>query len=224
GKKFRNGINGRQIIGVVKDFNFVSKHHSIRPLVLDLDLRDRAFDLFIKYMTVRISGQNVQASINTLEGVWKAYMPERPFEYFFLSEDLKSLYESEEKLSKVTIIFSGFAIFVACLGLFGLATFTAEQRRKEISIRKVLGGSVPHVVWLLSRNFSKLVIIAFIISCPLAYWILKLWLSNFAYKIEIKPDLFVVAGTIALLVALVTVSYQSIKAAFTNPASVLKNE
>lgn len=224
GKKFRNGVNGRQIIGVVKDFNFVSKHHPIRPLVLDLNSHDRAFDLFIKYMAVRITGQNVTGSVNKLEKTWKKYMPERPFEYFFLADDLKGLYESEEKLSRVTVIFSGFAIFVACLGLFGLATFTAGQRKKEISIRKVLGGSVSHIVWLLSRNFSRLVIIAFVIACPLAYWLLNLWLSNFAYKIDIKPDLFVVAGVLAMLVALVTVSYQSIKAAFTNPATVLKNE
>ena len=175
-------------------------------------------------MAVRISGQNIQESIATLEDVWKEYMPERPFEYFFLADDIKKLYESEEKLGSVTVIFSGFAIFVACLGLFGLATFTAEQRKKEISIRKVLGGSTSHVVWLLSRNFSKLVVIAFIISCPLAYWILNLWLSNFAYKTVIKPDLFFLAGLIALTVALITVSYQSIKAAFTNPSRVLKND
>ncbi|MDN5213486.1 ABC transporter permease [Fulvivirgaceae bacterium BMA12] len=226
GKKFRwfGDENGRKIVGVVKDFNFVSKHHPIRPLVLDLDLRDQAFDLFIKYMAVRISGQNVKASVARLEKVWKKNMPERPFDYFFLDENLKSLYKSEEKLSKVSVIFSGFAIFVACLGLFGLATFTAEQRKKEISIRKVLGGTVPHIVWLLTSNFSRLILIAFVISCPLAYWILNSWLSGFAYKIRIQPDVFMIAGAVALVVAVTTISYQAIRAAFTNPANVLKNE
>lgn len=224
GKIFNNGTNGRKIIGVVKDFNFVSKHHPVRPLVLDLNLRDRAFDLFIKYMVIRISDQNPQQSIMTVEGVWKKYMPERPFEYFFLNDDLKKLYTAEEKLSKVTIIFSGFAIFVACLGLFGLATFTAEQRKKEISIRKVLGSDISHIVWLLIRNFSKLVLIAFVISCPLTYWLLNLWLSNFAYKTQIRPDIFVMAGAVAILVATIAIGYQSIKAALTNPANILKND
>ena len=226
GKKFswNSRTNDRKIVGVVKDFNFVSKHHPIRPLVVDLDLRDQAFDLFIKYMAVRISGQNVKSSIATLEKVWKKNMPERPFDYFFLNENLKGLYKAEEKLSKVSVIFSGFAIFVACLGLFGLATFTAEQRKKEISIRKVLGGTVSHIVWLLTSNFSRLILVAFIISCPIAYWILSSWLSGFAYKIQIQPDVFVIAGAMALAVAVTTISFQAIKAAFNNPASVLKNE
>lgn len=223
GKTFNDRPN-RKITGVVKDFNFTSKHQPIRPLVLDLNLNPRAFDLFIKYVAVRVNGENIPETISWLKDKWKAQMPGWPFEYFFLENDLDKLYKSENKMSTVTLIFAGLSILVACLGLFGLTTFTAEQRKKEISIRKVLGSSDLQVFFLFSRQFFVLIFIAMIIAFPLSWVVMKKWLSGFAYQVDIDLKLFILGAFTATVIAFVTILHQGLTAAHHNPADVLKTE
>jgi putative ABC transport system permease protein len=223
GKTFAQAPN-RQIVGVIKDFNFTSRHQPIRPLVLDLNLNPRAFDLFIKYMAVSVSGKDVPETISWLQQKWKAQMPGWPFEYFFLENNLENLYKSENKMSKITLIFSGLSILVACLGLFGLSAFTAEQRKKEMSIRKVLGGSESEIFLLFSGKFFVLILISNLFAFPLAYVLMKQWLSTFAYQVDIDFTLFLFAALAAAGIALITVCYQALRTAHINPADVLKNE
>jgi putative ABC transport system permease protein len=223
GKRFSDRPN-RMIVGVVKDFHFTSRHQPIRPLVLDLNTQDSGFDLFIKYMAVRISGADVSKTLDYLEQQWKAQMPGWPLEYFFLEDDLQKLYETENKMSKVTLIFSGLSILVACLGLFGLSTFTAEQRKKEMSIRKVLGSTDYEVFLLFSKQFFGLILIANLVAFPVAYIVMKQWLSSFAYQVNVDFTLFGIAGLSAVIIAFLTISYQALRAARSNPADVLKTE
>jgi len=224
GKSFRGGRSRGEIIGVVKDFNFASKHNPISPIVLDLDTRPGAFNLFLKYMAVRVDADNFQETIGVLESTWKEMVPERPFEFFFLDDELNNLYKAEEKLGKVAGIFSGLTIFVACLGLLGLASFMAEQRKKEIGIRKVMGGSISEIVMLLSGGFSKLVLVSLILAGPIAWYSIDYWLQNFAYHIDINLWVFLLVGLGTLIFTLATISYQSIKAASMNPIDSLKYE
>jgi putative ABC transport system permease protein len=223
GKTFGNRSN-RRIVGVVKDFNFTSRHQPIRPLVLKLNTHDQAFQLLLKYMAIRIDGKNVPETLAWIEQQWKAQMPGWPFEYFFLENDLEKLYKAENKMSKITLIFSGLSILVACLGLFGLSTFTAEQRKKEMSIRKVLGSSDSEIFMLFSKHFFALILIANVVAFPLAYLIMKKWLSSFAYQVEIDLSLFLISGLAAVAIAFFTICYQAWRASHTNPAEVLKNE
>lgn len=220
---FRNRLEGK-IIGVVRDYNFVSKHNPIGPLVLPLNTRPRAFDLFIKYLAVKVDGNNLQAAVNDLKNAWHTVLPNRPFDYFFLDDRLNESYLGEQKMSKVTIIFSGLAILVACLGLFGLATFSVEQRTKEIGVRKVLGITTPQVLILLSKEFMPLVFVAFILAVPLSYILLREWLSTFAYRVGIEAIPFMVAGLITFLVCMITVAYNAWKASKINPIDTLKHE
>lgn len=155
---------------------------------------------------------------------WKTLSPDYPFEYHFLDESYEQLYESERKTGTIFNFFSLVALFIACLGLYGLASFSAEQRTKEIGVRKVLGASVAEVVFLLSKEFTKWVLMANIIAWPVAYYFMNKWLEDFAYRIDITLWVFVLSGGIALLIALVTVSYQAIKAALANPVESLRYE
>lgn len=223
GKKFGVKPN-RKIVGVVKDFNFTSRHQPIRPLVMDLNLNPRAFDLFIKYMAVRISKDDVAGTIAYMQKQWKEQMPGWPFEYFFLENNLENLYKAENKMSKITLIFSGLSILVACLGLFGLSTFTAEQRKKEMSIRKVMGSSDSEIFLLFSKRFVTLIIIANVVAFPAAYFMMKQWLATFAYQVNIDFKLFILSALAAAAIAFLTICYQGIRAAHANPAEVLKNE
>jgi putative ABC transport system permease protein len=213
-----------RIVGVTQDFNFSSKHEPIGPIVLPLNTFPGAFNLFIKYMAVRISPTNTQASIQTLEKLWKTMLPGRPFDYFFLDNELNNLYKAEANLSKVAGTFSCLAIVVACLGLFGLASFNAEQRKKEIGIRKVLGSSVQQIIFLIFSDYSKLLVASIIIACPIAYFGLDRWLSTFAYRIDIPLSVFFLASVLTILVALLTVSYKSFSVARSNPVDSLKYE
>jgi putative ABC transport system permease protein len=223
GKKFDNRPN-KTIIGVVKDFNFTSRHQPIRPLILKLNTSQQGFDVLIKYMAVRINGKDVEGTIRWLEQQWKAQIPGWPFDYFFLKDDLEKLYVAENKMSKITLIFAGLSILVACLGLFGLSTFTAEQRKKEMSIRKVLGGSGMEIFMLFSKRFFLLILISNVIAFPLAYILMKQWLATFAYQVDINLMLFLLAALAALGIAFITICYQALRTAHTNPAEVLKNE
>lgn len=223
GKRFAQRPN-RKIVGVVKDFNFTSRHQPIRPLVMDLNLNPRAFELFIKYMAVRIGKDDVAGTIAYMQKEWKEQMPGWPFEYFFLENNLENLYKAENKMSNITLIFSGLSILVACLGLFGLSTFTAEQRKKEMSIRKVMGSSDSEIFLLFSKRFVTLIIIANVVAFPAAYFMMKQWLATFAYQVEIDFKLFILSALAAAAIAFLTICYQGIRAAHSNPAEVLKTE
>lgn len=213
-----------KIIGVVADFNFASKHHPMSPIALDLWTAPFTFRLFMKYMAVKVDAEHLQESIAMVESVWQKFIPSRPFEYFFLEDRLNESYKSEIKLSKITTIFSLLAILVACLGLFGLATFTMEQRTKEIGIRKVLGIQTSQIVLLLSKDFMVLVGLSFVIAVPLAYMMIDWWLAGFAYRVDLVLWPFLVAGVATFMVAMITVGAHSLKAATINPVKTLKYE
>jgi putative ABC transport system permease protein len=176
------------------------------------------------HISLKVQTKELAHTVTFIESKWKELFPNHPFEYFFLDEEFNKQYAADEKIGRTFLVFTGIAIGVACLGLFGLATFTAQQRTKEIGVRKVLGASVPTIVLLLSREFTKLVIIAFLIATPLSYVLIGKWLENFASRIGISWDIFIIAGVGVLLIALLTVSYQSIKAALANPVKSLRSE
>ncbi|UZR97265.1 ABC transporter permease [Chondrinema litorale] len=224
GKSFDLGKVKGNVIGVVDDFHFTSRHKPITPLVLDLDVRPGAFNLFIKYMAIRVDDQDMAKTLGYLQNEWEKIIPGRPFEYFFLDQNLQQLYESEEKLSSIAGIFAIIAIIVASLGLLGLSAYMTEQRKKEISIRKVLGSSIWQVIILLSGNFMNLILIAFVIACPLAYFGLDFWLNQFAYRVDIEFIYFVYAGLAVLFFAFLTISVQTIRTAYINPAYMLKDD
>jgi putative ABC transport system permease protein len=213
-----------RIIGVTKDFNFVSKHEPVAPLVLQLNNSAGAFRLSLKYMAVRIDPGSAQQSISELERLWKQFLPDRPFEYFFLDHELDNLYKGETNLIKVCGTFAGLAVIVACLGLFGLASFNAEQRKREISIRKVLGSSIQKIVLLILTDYARLLLIAIVIACPLAWFTLDRWLTTFAYRIDIPIYVFAFASLATICIALVTVGYKSYSVASTNPVDSLRSE
>lgn len=224
GKPFEyNQYNG-QIVGVVKDFNFVSKHKRIEPLVLQLRSHPGHFSFSLKYVAIKLKSDHLPETVAAIEEKWKELVPGRPFDYFFLDQELDKLYKDEERLGKVASVFSLLAVIVACLGLFALASFMAEERRKEIGIRKVMGSSVPQIVMLLSKDFSKLIVIAFLIACPLAWYAMYTWLNNFAFHIGINWLVFIAVGVITLIIALLTISYRSLQAALANPVKTLRHE
>ncbi|MEJ7644084.1 MAG: ABC transporter permease [Chryseolinea sp.] len=210
------GVKGR-VIGVVKDFHFESLHEDIIPLVFQSGQ-------YHNRLSIKLSGNNIQDGIESIEKVWKDFLPHRPFEYDFLSVQYEHLYESEQKQGQLFIIFAGLAILIACLGLFGLATFNAMQRVKEIGIRKVLGASVPSILALLSREIVLLIIISNIIAWPLAWYFMNEWLNTFAYHIDMNVLIFMIAGGVAIFIALITVSTQTMKAATSNPTQTLRYE
>ena len=210
------------IVGVAKDFHFQSLRDEITPLVIF------SKEIFgpqanSQRMAIKIKPGEFQSAIGKIERMWKEFAPERPIHYEFLDDNLKTGYSDEQRSSKMFTIFSGLAIIIACVGLFGLSAFTASQRTKEIGIRKVLGASVSGVVMLLTREFTKLVLIAFLVAVPLSWWMMNQWLSTFAYRIGLGAGPFLMAGLIALAIAWLTISYQSIKAAVVNPVSSLKS-
>jgi len=205
------------IVGVIKDFHFSSLKENISALGLRLG-RSRGL------MSFRFKTENAAALISFLENEWKEFAPDQPFAYSFLEQRFGAMYKTEQRVGDIFSIFSGLAIFTACLGLFGLASFTAEQRTKEIGVRKVLGATVGSVTTLLSKDFVKLVLIANLIAWPLAYFVMNRWLQDFAYRIEIGWWVFALAGGLALLIALLTVSTQAIKAALANPVEALRYE
>ena len=206
------------VIGVVKDFNFSSLHEKIAPLII---YPKRGLTAFLP---VRISSKDINGTISLLNKEWKKFVPDKPFEYFFLDEDLAKLYRSELKTGEIISSFSVLAIFIACLGLFGLAAFTAERRTKEIGIRKALGATVPGVIFLLSKEFTKWVLIANIIAWPVAYYFMNDWLKDFAYRINIPMWSFVISGCLALTIAWLTIGANAIKAARANPVESLRYE
>lgn len=216
-KMFLGNHRPGYVRAVIKDFHFASLHNAIKPLVLFPESRARI-------MLVKIGGQNISETIAFLENTWKKLVPHRPFEYSFLDEEYNKLYSAELRIGKVLNIFASIAILLACLGLFGLSSYAAQQRIKEISIRKVLGASVRHIVAILSKDFIKLAFIATLIAFPIAWWVGNKWLQDFIYRVEVSWWIFLVAGSAAILIALLTVSIQAIKAAMANPVKSLKTE
>lgn len=207
------------VVGVVKDFHFKSLHHEISPVVYIGNPGDRA-----GFMSVRIQPENISGTLSFLEQKWDEFTGGQPFNYSFLDDDLADQYEAEQKTRQISGIFSALAVLIGCLGLFGLAAFTAEQRTKEIGIRKILGASVSNIVILMVKDFIKLVGFAFIIGSPLAYYLMSRWLQNFAYATNVRLDSFLWAGVLALGIALLTVSFQAIKAAIAEPVDSLRYE
>ncbi len=225
GKRINNWARNRgdfTVIGVIKDYHYESLHQEIRPQALFLS--DGYYTNVESYISVRLNTENISETIGYVENTWKDFAPNKPFEYSFLDEDYDNLYMNEQQTRKLFSIFSFLAIFIACLGLFGLASFIADRRTKEIGIRKVLGASVPGIVQILNRHFVKWVFIANLIAWPIALFIMDRWLQNFAYRIELSWWMFVLAAVLALVIALITVSFQTVKAALRNPVDSLRYE
>ena len=220
GKRFKekNGPEG-YIVGVMKDFHVQTLHNAIRPVVF------RVFTGGAKHLYLKLGTQNMQETLAFIEKTWDEFLPQIPFTFWILNDDLTRVrYQNEIRTGNALTAFSGLTIFVACLGLFGLISFRAEQKTKEIGIRKVLGASVFSIFNLLAREFVKLVIVACVIACPIAYLFAGRWLQDFAYRIDLHVMYFLIGGVLALLLALATMTYQALKAARTNPVDALRTE
>ncbi len=221
-----------QVIGITRDFNFESLHSTVQPLVMAYDpvavIRTASDwssnDTPNPKISIKISGDNLQATLSTVRLAWQKIAPEQAFQYAFLDDTIDKQYQAETRLSQVVGIATGLAILIACLGLLGIATLTIAQRTKEIGVRKVLGATVSGITGLLAKDFLKLVAIAILIAAPLAWYFMRQWLADFAYRIDIHWSMFVAGGLIAAVVAFLTVSVQSVKAALANPVESLRNE
>jgi putative ABC transport system permease protein len=208
-----------EVLGVIRDFNFESLKNNIRPMIILLQ------DGANMEGGIRFTSDDVRKNIDIVEKVWKKYAPDAPFEYSFLNANFADKYKSEERMGQVFIIFTALAIIIACLGLLGLVTYSAEQRGKELSIRKAMGATVSQLVLLLSKDFLRLIIIAFVMAIPLTWYLLeKLWLQSFAYRVGFDVGIMLLAGGVALFVALLTISIKAYKAATSNPVEALKND
>jgi len=216
---FRDSTYNFEIVGVVKDFHFEDLHVPIAPYGFQL-LTPPQYN----YMVVHAKPGNINSILQSIQNTWHNLNPTEPFEYSFLDQDFQKNYEAENRLSSIVGYFTAIAILISCLGLFGLATFSAEQRIKEIGVRKVLGASVTSIVTLLSKDFLKLVAIAILIASPVAWWAMNKWLQSFAYKINIGAMVFIITTFVAILIALITISFQAIKAATANPVKSLRSE
>jgi putative ABC transport system permease protein len=208
------------VIGVVKDFHFQSLRDEITPLVMF----SNEFLRFNGFISIRVKPENVQGTIAQIENRWKVLAPGQPFRYSFLDDNIQREYAEEKRSGQLFSVFSGLAIIIACVGLFGLSAYTASLRTKEIGVRKVLGASVAGVTVLLSKDFTKLVLIAFVLAVPVSWWLMNNWLQSFAYRITPGAGSYLLAGLAALSIAWLTVSYQSIKAAMVNPVKSLRSE
>ncbi len=214
GQQYRFGV-----VGVVKDFHFKDLHMDIESYGFLLNI-----DSSPNYLIANLGVGNMSGDLNNIENTWKSFIPDEPFEYSFLDQDFQKNYEAEDKLSQMISYFTLIAILISCLGLFGLATFSAEQRIKEIGLRKVLGASSTNLVALLSRDFLKLVAISIVVASPVAWYIMDQWLQTFAYRIDITWKVFAFTAILAIIIALVTVSFQAMKAALVNPVKNLRTE
>jgi putative ABC transport system permease protein len=212
-----------KVIGVAKDFNTESLKSEVSPFAL-FHHSSKTYSTPGSFVLVSVKSQDIRTVISDLEKKWKAFAPAVPFEYSFLDKNFEELYRAEERMGTVFGIFTFLSIAVACLGLFGLSVYTAERRKKEIGVRKVLGASVRSVVSLISKEFVKLVCISALIASPLAWWAMDTWLRDFAYRISIQWWVFAFAALMALLIAIITISFQAIKAAVANPVRSLRTE
>lgn len=218
GQRFVGQGDTGQVIGVIKDFHYRNLHDKIGPMVI------KAPDRFLSTLLIRVAPGKMAAALASIEKNWKQFLPAQPFEYNFLDEEFDRIYKADRKTATLIWIFAGLAIFISCLGLFGLSTFTAQRRIKEVGIRKVLGASVTSIVRLLSAEFMVLVLISFAIAAPLAGWAMSRWLQDFAYHIQLKWWMFLLAAGVALIITIITVSLQAGKAAVSNPVKNLRTE
>jgi len=219
GKKIDWGLGKKgKVVGVVKDFNFRSLHENVAPLIMHINPD------WTSYVAVRLKSANISETIKNIESSWKRVATNSPFAYTFLDDDFANMYKAEDNMQSVLTLFTALAVFVACLGLFGLAAFTIRQRFKEIAVRKVLGASTINITRLLSKDFLKLVLISALIAFPVAWFGIWKWLQDFAYRVQIAWWVFIVATVAAVLIALITVSFQAIRAAIVNPTKGLRSE
>ena len=209
------------IIGVVKDFHFQSLHRAVQPTVLTMH---PDYHGGLGAMLVKIVPQDISGTLELLEEKWNAVSPNTPFRYSFLKEDVALQYAEDEQWGKIVIYSSAFAIVIACLGLFGMASLTVTKRTKEVGIRKVLGASIANIITLIMKEFVLLVALSALLACPLAFYGMEKWLENFEFRMALGPEMFILASGLAVAVAAVTLSYQAIKASLTNPAKTLKYE
>ena len=213
----QRGETPGKVIGIVEDFHFKDLHETIDPLVMYLEPQYEG-----SFMAMKLNAGDVTQSVADIQEVWKKFLPQYEFEYQFLDESFNSLFDQEKRLSTLFTIFSGLAILISCLGLFGLASFTLEQNRKSVAIRKVMGASVSNILFMMSKDFLKLVLIGMLVASPVAYYAMSKWLQGFAYSVGFGWLVFIYAAGVALIVAFATVSYHSLKAATTNPVNSLK--
>ncbi|MDN5284985.1 MAG: transporter permease [Mucilaginibacter sp.] len=218
GRRFKQWGREGKIVGVMKDFHFRSLQEVIKPLSMRIELKQ------LGLISVKVSPQNITGTIAAIENKWKTLIPTRPFNYYFLDEFFDRQYRSEQRFGKLFFNFAVLAILISCLGLLGLASYSTLQRTREIGIRKVLGATVPGIVNMLSKDFLILVIISFFIAAPVSWFFMHKWLQDFAYRINISWWIFVLAGILAVLIALATISYQAIRAAMSNPVKSLRSE
>jgi len=202
---------------VIKDFNFSSLHEQVKPLALKLKHYDGEIAL-------RFKTDNVSGLVSQIENSWKVMAPGQPFHYSFMDDDFNHIYAAEQRIGKIFITFAILAIFIACLGLFGLVTYAAEQRVREIGVRKVLGATVADITAMLSKDLLRMVVVSLVIAFPLAWWAMHKWLEDFAYRTNISWWIFAGAGMIAICIALATISIQAVKAASANPVNSLRTE
>jgi putative ABC transport system permease protein len=223
GKKIRYRLypeepKSRTVIGVIKDIHHKSLHEKISPTLIDYS------PAYASRLTLRLNTTDISNTMKMIKQKLSEQVPNHPFEYFFLDEYFNNIYKSEEKLGFIFEIFSSLAVFIGCMGLLGLASFMSERRKKEIGIRKVLGANITGILFLLNKDFAKSVLMANIIAWPIAYYFLNKWLQDFAYRAEINILIFFVVGISALLIAIITVSFYSIKAAMANPVDSINYE
>jgi putative ABC transport system permease protein len=217
GKMITNGWEHFTVIGIVEDFHFESMKHKVEPLCMALG---RSNDI----VSVKVNAADMKHTMAAITGVWKSFAPNQPIRYVFLDESFARMYADVERTGLIFTSFSVLAVIVACLGLFALAAFMAEQRSKEISIRKVLGASASGLFFLLTNNFLKLVLISLAIAVPLGWLLMQKWLQDYEYRITITWDVFVISGIVVLLIALATICYQAVKAAIANPIKSLRTD
>ena len=218
GRTITFGNQQRTVVGVVKDFHFTNMRHKIEPLAM-LFNPNGGGNLALKF-----NSEGTAETIAFVQSSWDEIFPNNPLEYGFFDEEFGQQFASDEKFGQLVFSFTWLAIFIACLGLFGLSAFTAEQKTKEIGVRKVLGASVGGIVVLLSKQFSMLILVAMLLAAPLAYYIMNIWLGDFEYRVEIDPLWFILSAIVAFGIAIITVTFQSIKAATSNPINALRYE
>ncbi len=213
-----NAQRDGKVIGVVRDFYFQSLHTTLEPFVIMLE-NNR-----LPFVNIRLKNGNSPETMNFIKQIWQEINPQNPIEYQFINERLITYYDEEKKIARLVQYFSIICIVIACMGLFGLAAYTAEQKTKEMGIRKVLGASIKNIIVKLSKEFLTWVLLANVIAVPVAYMILKQWLANFAYAVSIPVFVFFISAFVTAFIALLTVFYHALKTALTNPANILKYE
>ncbi len=219
---YMGGDQGWNIVGVARNFHFQSLHHEIQPMAIFNDKSGTCVG--VKLSSSGIHGINPENAIEKITAVWNGIYPDHPLNYQFMDESLMRFYQSEKRMAKLVTSATVIAIIISCLGLFGLASFTTVQRTKEIGVRKVLGANVSSIILLVSRDFIKLVFIAFCVASPFAYWLSTIWIHDFAYRMDISLWIFILTGFLSILIAFLTISYHALKSALINPVISLRYE